>query len=190
MSVAERHRAVDFEIEGDGLAPFDVLDNDMMHRQASARRDHQHPLEDGLVVEPERVGGKGQIGLGPASDDAGLKLRLERRYTFEREGARHRQDDIAHDLGAAGSQPDRLDSCDAGSCRTKPRMASVSPSGARSTSASIVPAKAVACRGDEHGDSRGRRTRRHGRSGACRRKPDKDKHGGDEIARIMQRVGG
>ena len=51
MGVAERHRAVDFEIEGDGLARFDVLDGDMVHRQAPARRDHQHALEDRLVVE-------------------------------------------------------------------------------------------------------------------------------------------
>ena len=36
MRVAERHRAVDFEIEGDGLAPFDLLDGDMVHRAGLA----------------------------------------------------------------------------------------------------------------------------------------------------------
>ena len=75
MSVAERHRAVDFEIEGDGLARFDILDGDMVHRQASARRDHQHPLEDRLVVERERIGGDGQFGLGPAPDDSAIEAR-------------------------------------------------------------------------------------------------------------------
>ena len=64
MGVAERHRAVDFEIEGDSLAPFDVLDGDVVHRQASPRCDHQHPLEDRFVVELERIGGDGQSASG------------------------------------------------------------------------------------------------------------------------------
>ena len=72
MRVAKRHRAVDLEIEGDGLPRFDVLDGDMVHRQASARGDHQHPLEDRLVVEGERIGGDRQFGLRPFSSDAGL----------------------------------------------------------------------------------------------------------------------
>ena len=118
---------------------FDVLDGDMVHLQAAPRRDHQHPLEDRLVVERERVGGDGQFGLRPAPRDPGLQLGLDRRHAFERQSARHRDDDVAHDLGAAGPEPDRLDPRDAVlSCMTRARIASVSPSGARSTSASIV----------------------------------------------------
>ena len=70
MGVAERHRAVDLEIEGDSLAPFNVLDGHVVHRQAAARGDHQHPLEDRLVVERERIGGDRQFGLRPFSGDA------------------------------------------------------------------------------------------------------------------------
>ena len=75
VGVAERHRPVDFEIEGDGLAPFDLLDGDVVHRQASPRRDHQHALEDRFVVELERIGGEGQIGLGPPPGDARFAAR-------------------------------------------------------------------------------------------------------------------
>ena len=139
MGVAERHRAIDFEIERDGLAPVDVLDGDVVHRQASARGDHQHPLEDRLVVERERIGGDGQFGLRPLSGDPGLQLGLDRRDAFERQGARHRDDDVADDLGPArpeaGSPRSPRRSV---SCMTRLRIASVSPSGARSTSASIV----------------------------------------------------
>ena len=139
MRLAERHRAVDLEIEGDGLAPFDVLDGDMVHRQAPARRDQQHALEDRLVVERERIGGDGQLGLGPAPRDARLRLGLDRRDALERQRARNRDDDVADDLRAAGAQPDRLDPRDAlVVCMTSARIASARPSGARSTSASIV----------------------------------------------------
>ena len=75
MSVAERHCAVDFEIEGDGLAPLDILDGDMVHRQAAARGDHQHALEDRLVVERERIGGDGQFGLRAIAGRSGFEAR-------------------------------------------------------------------------------------------------------------------
>ena len=87
MGVAERHRPIDFEIEGDRLAPFDLLDGDVVHRQAAPGCNHQHPLEDRFVVELERVGGNGEIGLWPSPGDARLQLGLDRGDALERQGA-------------------------------------------------------------------------------------------------------
>ena len=109
MGVAKNDGAIDFEVERDGLPRFNVLDGHMVHGQASARGDHQHPLEDRLVIEREWIGGDGQFGLRPFSGDPGLQLGLDRRDAFERQGARHRDDDVAHDFGAAWPEADRLD---------------------------------------------------------------------------------
>jgi hypothetical protein len=113
MSVAERHRAVDLKIERNGLARFDILDGDVVHRQAAARGDHQHPREDRLVVERERVGGDGQFSLRPFPGDTGLELGLDPGHAFERQSARHRDDDVAHDLRPAWPKANGLDPRDA-----------------------------------------------------------------------------
>jgi hypothetical protein len=36
----------------------------VVHRQASARRNHEHALEQRFVVELERIRGEGQFGSG------------------------------------------------------------------------------------------------------------------------------
>ena len=59
----------------------------MVHRQAAPGCNHQHPLEDRFVVELERVGGNGEIGLWPPPGDARLQLGLDRGDALERQGA-------------------------------------------------------------------------------------------------------
>ncbi len=125
MGGAQGHRAVDLEIERDALAPVDVLDGDMMHRQPPPRGDQQHPLEDRLVVERDRVGGDGEIRLRPSLADPRRKLRLagsgrirsrsslpflgkilalaDPRRPLQRQRAGCRDYDLADDLRAAGA---------------------------------------------------------------------------------------
>ena len=47
----KRIRAVDLEVERDARAPADLLDRDVMDEQPPPAGDHQHALEQGLVVE-------------------------------------------------------------------------------------------------------------------------------------------
>jgi hypothetical protein len=56
------------------------------------------------------IGGHGHFRLGPAPSDARERIGLDRRDALERQRARHPDNDLAHDLGAAGPEPDRLDS--------------------------------------------------------------------------------
>ena len=66
MREAERHMAVDLEIERHSDALADALDRDMMHEQPPPRRDHQHALQHRLVVERQRIGGDRQLHARPA----------------------------------------------------------------------------------------------------------------------------
>ena len=182
---------VDFEIERDGLAPFDLLDGDVVHRQASARRDHQHALEDRFVVELERIGGDGQFGLGPPPGDARFQLGLDRRDPLERQGAGDRDDDFADDPGAGRTQPDRLDPGDPVGGDDEGADGFGQASGrAVDERVDRRPAQAKAGHGDETGDAdRGQRV---GMRIAGPRRGEAGEHQDrrNEVARIVERVGG
>ena len=156
----------------------------------SARGDHQHALEDRLVVELERVGGDGHFRLGPPPGDPGLKVSLDRRDAFQGQGARHRDDDVADDLGAAGPEPDRLDPRHAPGVDDQAADRVGQPLGsAVDERVDRRPAQAIACDGDEAGDADRRQRIGMGVSGPRGRESEEDEHRGNEIARIMQRVG-
>ena len=179
MRLAKRHRAVDLEVERDALAPPDMLDGDVVHRQAPARRDHQHALEDRFIIERERIGGDGHVRLRPAPHDAPVEVGFDRAHPFERQGAGDGDDDVAGNLGAARAEPDRVDRRDAARVCDEPRTASVRPTGARSTSASIVVRPRRKPAAPMNGDADGGERIGVGVARARRGKPDQHQHGRD-----------
>ena len=59
---AERQRAVDFKVRGDGQASGNRLHGDVMDGEAAIARDHHHAFAHRLVVERARLGGDGEFG--------------------------------------------------------------------------------------------------------------------------------
>ena len=70
VGVGKAHPAVDFEVERDALAPADVLDAEVVDKQAPAAGDEQNALEQGLVVERHRIGGERHLDIRLAGSES------------------------------------------------------------------------------------------------------------------------
>ena len=64
MRLFQRHLAVDLEIEADRSADADALDGQMMDGEALVLSDEAHALRDRFIIERDRIGGDGDIGIG------------------------------------------------------------------------------------------------------------------------------
>ena len=108
----------------------------------------------------------------------------------KRQRARHPDDDLAHDLGAAGPEPDRLDSGHAPGVDDE-RADGVGQTLGRAVDQRVDrrPAQTIAGDRDETGDADGGQRVGMRISGPGGGKAQEHEHGRDEVARIMQRVG-
>ena len=60
---AERHGAVDLEVDADGQPAAEIVHGDMVHGEAGTARDHHDLVAHAFIVARHRHGGESEVGI-------------------------------------------------------------------------------------------------------------------------------
>ena len=94
MRLAQRKRAVDFEIEADGKLVMQVMDRNVVNREALVPRHDHDPFDDGLVVERVGLRRNTHLRARQFAADRVFEIRFDRGDTVERKRAAHADGDF------------------------------------------------------------------------------------------------
>src|SRR5262249_30979170 len=114
VGVAQRHFAVDLEVDADDQLFAEVVHRDVVHGKAGIAGDHHDALAQALIVARHRYRGEGQIGIAERLANGGLRLALDLLDAVDRIGARHLCDSVDEIGRADHAHAHALDADDAG----------------------------------------------------------------------------